>query len=98
EEEADLAADRQVERGDRERHREAEGRDLVAQFVTLLPEGASLAHTATVRPSSGSSSEPRRSTACSSTDRGRGSSSSVTARSWKRRAATSTRDSREPTV
>ncbi len=66
------------------------------------------AHSATVFPSASSSAAARRATerssavpserAVASTCRGEGSSSSVTARSVKRRAATSTRDSSEPTA
>ena len=44
----------------RQSEREAEGHHLAARFVTLFPEGASPAHTATVGPKPGPSSEPRR--------------------------------------
>ena len=51
--EADPATDADVEGDDGEGEREAEGHHLAARFVTLLPEGASPAHTATVGPGRG---------------------------------------------
>ena len=60
EEEADPASDADVEGGHGQGERDAEGHHLAARFVTLLPEGASPAHTPTVGPLRGPWLEPRR--------------------------------------
>ena len=72
EDEADPASDADVERDHGQGERETEGHHLAARFVTLFPEGASPAHTATVGPGPG----PPRSRAAA------GQSRSTTTGAW----------------